>query len=454
MTPTLTERRAANEQMDRHHDSEAGDQRAGAARFVVVHRGSRDAYQLARAFSDAGMLEGLVTDLFWPVDRAWAQEIRKILPTGLHELLLQRSEPNLPFDRLHLCVAVGLASLVCDKMRRLPESVRRRMTRLADATLGRTAGKLAKAQGAHLVSYSYYGFDAFTVYGKPATLFQMHPHPSSMRRILTEELEAHPDCSESLKQEWELSLPDEDFEHLVKESSMASSYLVASSFTKKTLVENGAPPNSVIVVPYGVDTQRFAPVSDRRRTNQSKLQLLFVGRINQRKGIKYLLEAIRLLDTDHVHLQVCGRVVDGLELFRPFAGRVSVRASVSARELVTAYQSADLFVFPSVGEGFGQVLLEALACGLPILSTTRTAAPDLIEHGVEGFLVEPRSSTQIAEQIAWVLDHRSALAEMSFSARKCAERFSWQRFRNGIVAAATSFAGAPQGGADSRSVHV
>ena len=69
---------------------------------------------------------------------------------------------------------------------------------------------------------------------------------------------------------------------------------------------------------------------------------------------------------------------------------MTIRPSVSASELVEAYQDADLFVFPSIAEGFGQVLLEALACGLPILTTTHTAAPDIIRDGEHGFIIEPR----------------------------------------------------------------
>ena len=415
------------------------DGHARLTKFVVVHAGARDSYQLARALSDAGMLESLVTDLFWPVDAKWTRAVERLMPNALRSLLLQRSDPHLPSAEIRLCAFTGLLTLLLDKLPRIPRSVRRHATRYADATLGRTAGKYATQGSAGLLSYSYYGYDAFTHYPRPAILFQMHPHPASMRRILTEELEANPDCAQSLQQEWELSLPEEDFQHLVRETTMASHFLVASSFTRETLIENGAARSSVSVVPYGVDTTRFTPDARRRSHPGSKLQLLFVGRINQRKGIKYLLEALRLLNNSDVHLTVCGRVVDGLELFRSFGGQVEVRPSVSSAELVAAYQSADMFVFPSVAEGFGLVLLEALSCGLPILSTTRTAAPDLIENGVQGFIVEPRRPDLIADRIDWALNHRTEVVEMGHRARLCAEQFTWQRFRSGVVQAMEDF---------------
>jgi hypothetical protein len=408
-------------------------------RAVVVQSGARDAYQLALALSEREMLEAMVTDLFWPADRGWARTIIAALPGGLRSMVLQRSERRLPSDRIKLCWAVGLKTLLFEKLSWVSLDARRRAMRHADSVLGRAAGTLAKHKGVGLVSYSYYGYEAFKAYGQPGMLFQLHPHPASMRRILSEELAAHPDCASSLRQEWELSLPEEDFQHLVRETSMASSFLVASSFTKSTLIENGAPAAAVKVVPYGVDIARFRPAPQLRSNDKGKMRLLFVGRINQRKGIKYLLEALRILDKREVELTVCGRVVDALELFRPFADRVKVRPSVSAEELVAAYQTADLFVFPSVAEGFGQVLLEALACGLPILSTTHTAAPDLIDEGIQGFVVDPRRSDLIAEKILWALEHRAELTMMGQAARARAEEFTWERFRANVADSVEDF---------------
>ena len=240
-----------------------------------------------------------------------------------------------------------------------------------------------------------------------------------------------------MDQEWELALPAHDLRSLVRESQTARAYIVASSFTRNSLVEHGVASEKISVVPYGVDLERFHP-SPGKRLQDGTLRLLFVGRINQRKGLLYLLQALAQLADVKLHLTICGRVVDDLELFRPFAERVTVRPSVSEGELVAAYQQADLFVFPSVAEGFGQVLLEALASGLPILSTTHTAAPDLVEDGVQGWIVAPRDVQQLADHIRWASEHPSALRSMSVAARERAEQYTWRRFREGVVSFATS----------------
>lgn len=436
---------------------------------VLVHAGARDGYQFALGLHEAGLLDALVTDLFWSDESVGAQRLARLLPGSLHRMLYgklsgtlrKRSRSGLPASAVKTLPLAGLGSVLLDRLPRVPFALKRRCIRMADAALGRAAGRRARQCGEGLVSYSYTGYDAFREYGRGGMLFQVHPHPGTMRRILREELALHPECATTLEQEWELSLPEQDFQHLAEEPGMAASFLAASSFTRDSLVEHGIAPERVTVVPYGIDLERFRPDPARRALQEtatpspsqmpsqtpfqtlsqtpSPLKLLFVGRINQRKGLAYLLQALRLLGDADVELTICGRVLDDLRLFGDFERQVKIRPSVGAEELVQAYQSADLFVFPSVGEGFGQVLLESLASGLPILATTHTAAPDLIEDGVQGFIVEPRRPEELAERIRWALTHRQELAEMGVRARTRAEFFTWERFRRGTADAVRQF---------------
>ncbi len=401
-------------------------------KVVVVHSGARDRYQVALALSQAGLLQYLVTDFFWSEEAGLGKLLSRWLPLRVLRVLRQRSAPGLPPAQVKTCLRAALGGFLLDKARFLPFALRRWMTRKADGVLGRVAGTTAKRGGAQLLSYSYYGYAAFRAAGTPGMMFQMHPHPATMRRLLLAELEAHPDCAASLRQEWELNLPEEDFQRLVAEAALPVRSLAASSFTKRSLVEHGAAPESVTVVPYGIDLRKFHPANGSDRSVMSTLKLLFVGRINQRKGIKYLLQALELLPGADLELTVCGRVLDGLDLFKAAGARVRIRPSVSAPQLVEAYQQADLFVLPSIAEGFGQVLLEALACGVPVLATTHTAAPDLITEGEQGFVVEPRRPDLLADRIAWALSHRADLLSMRAAARTRAEQFPWSRFQQHV----------------------
>ena len=406
---------------------------------VVVHAGARDAYQLALGLEEAGLLRALVTDFFWSPEGKWGRFVRRFLPAAMQRKLMVRSIRGLRPDSIVSRVWSGAGGMLLDKAAIIPFGMRRWLTRRSDATLGRVAGQLARRDGAYLVSYSYYGFDGFKALGRGDVLFQMHPHPASMRRLFREEIKRHPESAASLNLEWELALPEDDFRHLVEETRMARAFLVASSFTRETLIEHGADPRSIRVIPYGVDLKRFYPKVKSAGDLKSPLRLLFVGRINQRKGLRYLLEALESLAPASVELTICGRVLESLDSLQGRSFPIILRPSVSNEELVSAYQEADLFVLPSIAEGFGQVLLEALASGLPVLATTRTAAPDLIEDGVQGFIVKPQRADLLAERILWSIQHRQVLMSMGVLARIQAERFTWQRFRTGVADAVAEF---------------
>ena len=401
--------------------------RAAARKVVVAHGGSRDGYQVALALEEAGQLETLVTDLYWDEQSS----VRKLMPKRVARSMGRRNVGGLRASRVITTPWSGWLALGMERVRLVPLAWRRMMRRFSDLRIGGVAGRIARQRNADLLSYSYYGSQAFAAYGKPAMLFQVHPHPLTVRRLLQEELQRNPQCAASLEQEWELSLPKRDFDLLVHEAKVATHYIVASTFTRASLIEHGVPAAAISVVPYGIDLQRFHPGTVRGK-HGARLELLFVGRINQRKGLSYLLEALKQVTDLDVHLTICGRVVDDLSLFDEWAERVTIRPSISAAELVQAYQNADLFVFPSIVEGFAQVLLESLACGVPILSTTHTAAPDLIEDGVQGFVVEPRRPDLLAESIRWAHGHRAELLAMGARARARAEQFTWERFRAGV----------------------
>jgi glycosyltransferase involved in cell wall biosynthesis len=128
-------------------------------------------------------------------------------------------------------------------------------------------------------------------------------------------------------------------------------------------------------------------------------------------------------------------------VFRSNRLPVDIRPNVSAEELRRQYRAADVFVLPSLAEGFGHVLLEALACGTPVITTTRSAGPDLIRNGREGFVVGPADSVALAGALQWCLDRPAELAAMRRAARDRAEAFTWQTFRTRVAAAVDAATG-------------
>lgn len=402
---------------------------------VVVHRGARDHYQVARALQESGLLETLVTDLYWPRATWWARMAGAVLPRSASRKLAARTAPSLDDGKVRTCGVSGVISQAASMLSALPTSLQHRLVRWTDHTLGRKAQQVATRRNAAILSYSYYAFSAFenAPAHVPRILFQVHPHPTSVRTILKQELDVHPECRTSLLKEWELGLPDVDYRRLVQETQSAQAWIAASSFTKATLVDHGIPPSKISVVPYGVDLEWFTP-GRATRDGSGPLRVLFVGTINQRKGIRYLVDALERLSTSQIHLTVCGRVVDDLSVLRSSRATIDIRPNVSADALREQYRAADVFVLPSLAEGFGHVLLEALACGTPVITTTRSAGPDLIRDGLEGIVIRPADSMALASTLQWCLDSRGELRAMRPLARERAEIFTWASFRSRIAA--------------------
>jgi glycosyltransferase involved in cell wall biosynthesis len=381
-------------------------------------------------------LESLVTDLYWATDKGWARSLERAFPARLREKLLNRNSELLPGGFVRSCFVSGSGALICDSVPGLPFRLKRASMRYCDRQLGRRAAGLANRNNAALLSYSYYAHSAFSHFhcNRPRILFQLHPHPASVRAILQRESELHPECASSLDKEWELALPESDFQTLVEECSMPDYWLVASSFTKSSLIEHGAPPERIRVIPYGTDLGRFIPEKTMDSV-KGPLRLLYVGTVCQRKGLSYLVDALESLPPGTAELTICGRLVDDAALLQNTRARIHVRAFVPAGELLRQFQASDVFVFPSLAEGFGHVLLEAMACALPIISTPRTAAVDLISDGHEGFITEPGDTAGLVKCLEYFLRNPEQIRQMGAAARARAEAFTWARFRQRIAEA-------------------
>ncbi len=300
--------------------------------------------------------------------------------------------------------------------------------------MSRKARKVAVASGAAMLCYSYYASDAFSHPQEVPYrfLFQMHPHPRSVRRLLREELELVPSARASLRNELELSLSEVDFERLAMEPQLANGWVVPSTFNARTLASHGVPLAAIHVVPYGVDGERF-PARAPDAIPRGPYTAVYVGSMIQRKGLSYLLDAARSIGSRHINIVLCGRgAIDRGLLARYSDLDLDVRIGMSNAELVRVLHASDVLVLPSLAEGFGHVILEAMSCGLPVIATPNTCAPDVLEDGVQGFIVPIRDSIALEERLTWGLDNREQLVAMGQRASAAARKHSWEEFRRGI----------------------
>jgi glycosyltransferase involved in cell wall biosynthesis len=266
--------------------------------------------------------------------------------------------------------------------------------------------------------------------GLPRVLFQVHPNGKHLRELFHKEIEKVPEAKASLMEETEMSPL---FAHNDETFAMADAVICASSFTKHSLTAAGskAPAH---VVGYGVDLDLF---SARTVAPTAKpLTVGFVGALSQRKGARYLLGAMGALPKGSAKLIIYTRTSVDRDLIRGFESvDIEIRGGLSDAELAADMKRCDLVALPSIAEGFGLVILEAMACGVPVLCTTSTGGADFIQHRQNGLLIEPGSVATIEQELVWALTYRDELFQIGQAARVEAEKHTWAEYRRKFFAA-------------------
>ncbi len=216
----------------------------------------------------------------------------------------------------------------------------------------------------------------------------------------------------------------------LREQAEADAILVPSGHLADRLEARGIDRSRISVVPYAADLERFRPIEGK--THRDTCTFLFAGGITQRKGIKYLLEAWRKARRPGWRLALVGALPRDPSPLEPYREEVEFLGRVGHSEMPGVMAGADVFVFPSLFEGSAVVTYEALACGLPTV-TTREAG-SVVRDGQDGRIVPSADVESLAtalEALGLDPDLRDA---MSRSARQRAELHDWGRYQEAVSA--------------------
>jgi glycosyltransferase involved in cell wall biosynthesis len=253
------------------------------------------------------------------------------------------------------------------------------------------------------------------------------PHYRTIRQTLEEEARRWPTAmSEPPAEEppWKLRRKDEEL-------SSATTISVASTFTRQSL-ERAQARQPIVTTPYGFPVDSL-PL--RERPPSGRFTALSVGMHDLRKGTPYLLEAWKRAAIPDAEL----RLVGPLRLSKPFldgyAGLFTHVPHVPKRLLGAEYSAADVLVFPTLGDGFGIVIQEAMSCGTPVITTPCGGGPECITDGVDGWLVPPRDIDALVHRLREAAAGRDRLVEVGHRARARAERWTWLEAGQALAAA-------------------
>jgi glycosyltransferase involved in cell wall biosynthesis len=386
--------------------------------------------QAALAFADARLLREFWTCIQWDESGL----LDPLLPEGLRRELRRRSFPRevIPFIRTspwrewgrQLAARLGWAALLRSETGMFSVDA---VYRALDRRIASRLSTLANLRAVY--AYDDGALESFRA-AKAAGLATIYEHPivhwKKVRQIQEEEAQLHPEWKATLG-----ALRDsaEKFARKDEELALADQIVVASTFSADSLALAPGLSAKIHIVPYGAPSPSVRP--NNRLTND-RLRVIFVGGLGQAKGLGYLLEAAQRHER-HIELTLVGKRLSPLIPEQRVLDRHRWIPSLAHDDLLAEMSRHDVLVFPSLHEGFGLVILEAMSQGLAVITTPHTGGPDVIREGQNGFIVPIRSADAIAEKLGLLAGDRRMLAGMKEAARETARRHTWENYRKRLV---------------------
>jgi starch synthase len=419
--------KGAAERAETHANGVSGKAATKKPAVLISHpTGNQNLRNALRSLAENEMLAEFWTTIAWDRESSWNQ----ILPAGLRSQLTRRSYTEAPKDRVR-CVPwremvrlsakhLMLENLLCagerpfsviGMYRQFDKRVARRLLEISiDAAYSYEGGALETFREARRLGIA-------AIYELPSS------HWYWEQKLLLEEAERNPQFSGLLPK---LKDSPRHMQWKDEELRLADCVIVPSEHVRCTL-SGVVPDQKIRVVNYGAPL--IQAVRSISNDPTKPLKVLFVGALIQRKGIGYLLDAIDMVAAQ-VELTLVGmrfapnpRVDSACNRWRWFE-------SLSHSGILEVMQKADVLVLPSLAEGCALVVLEALACGLPVIVTPNTGSLEFVRDGYEGFVVPICNAEAIADRLNQLNRDRDLLASMSQCARRTATEKSWEVYRN------------------------
>lgn len=395
------------------------------------------------AFDCAGMLSEFWTTISWNPNAP----INRVVPQTLRNLFCRRSFPESIRSRTRtfpvreafrlLAGAAGFSSRhetgvfsIDAVFRELDKKVAERLRKIDPPSLNASPVRTYGAPSNLRAVYAYEdgALESFRA-ARECNLQRFYDLPIGYwrvgQRIFAEEAEREPEWAPTLTGTLDSA---EKLARKDEELRLTTRVIVASTFTKQTLADSPCTAK-VDIVPYGAPPA----VSGEIPKSSGRLKILFAGSLGQRKGLSYLLKAVEMLKGD-VELTLLGRkAASGCAPLDSAVGRYRWLPTLTHAAVLREMQNHDVLVLPSLFEGFGLVILEAMAQGTPVITTTHTAGPDIIENGINGFIVPIRSAEAIAEKLDALARDRHQLMAMKSAAKSKAQSRGWKRYQQRLV---------------------
>ncbi len=394
---------------------------------MIAQKGSRQHFLVARVLEERGALTHLVVDAWTP---AW---LRHGLPAGMLQhspgrRLLGAWHPDIPDHKVRSLLLYGMARRLAERC--VAPHQRRAIYARTDAAFARRVARLHLAPHDVFFGFAYASLEILKAErnrGVTTILDQIDPGLAE-HEIVTREAQAWPryaDVPDAVAQA--------SFDRNREEWALADAIVVNSDWTKSLLVRQGVAAEKIHTIPLAYQLPDRPPPP---RTPPSTLRVLWLGSVCVRKGIQYLVEAARMLREEPVEFVIVGPQHIKPEAIAAAPANMQWLGGVPRAEAAAHYRAADLFVLPTLSDGFALTQLEAMAHGLPVIATPNCGSVTLDNR--TGSIVPAGDADALAESIRTYTRDLGRAAGMHGACLQRAAEFSLQAFGRRLMEIVTT----------------
>lgn len=437
-----------------------------SVQILVSQKGAREHYAVAQALHQRGILAGLVTD-WYAFGRSREQRSLGVEKKNFSYFL--SATASRCFGRRRQAALAAHCDALPDELvhafplRSLLAKWRfRRMTRqgqlyksyeYSDAAFGRAVARLKLPPHDVFFGYSYASLEMLeseNARGVLTVLDQIDPGPVEFR-LVAKEMDRFPELAGPPPE-----FPDAYYSRNRLEWEQADVIVVNSEWSRDALIAEGIATDKIEILPLAYEaeekadrgwqlavnrdceclTRKSAHTSQttdngQQTTLQAPLRVLWLGQVNIRKGIHYLMEAARLLERENIHFEIVGPLGILPAAVASAPNNMTFHGPVSRDRAADWYRRSDVFVLPTLSDGFALTQLEALAHGLPVIATPNCGR--VVEEGKTGFIVPARDSRSLVEAILKFVTDRHLASSMAPACRTAVKTFSLADFGARLV---------------------
>lgn len=389
---------------------------------IVVHPGKQHSFELAQALQEKGMLLCYVTTVY-NQRGSLTRILGRFLRGDNRKRFLTRSNTALDGRVIQYCELRGLLLLLLTRVSGL-DSLYRRLESEVHEIVYRKSIRLAKRKGADALilfgSISETNYRKIEKYNHPFKVILDVPRisPGYLKEILEADENQYSGKISSNE-----SYKGEDatmFRHL-------DGFLAGSEIVRRSILKMGGFCQNIRIVPYGTDFPFVEQVNVRQK---DVVRFLYVGRVCRQKGIHHLLTAFHKLNWDTAHLTLVGAVSNDVAAeICSAADHVCVTGALTGDMVMQHYRKSDVFVFPSLGDGFGIAGIEAMRAGLPVICTGNAGVSDVVTDGENGLIIPASDPEKLFEAMKFFVDHKELISDFGEKAKKASQLYTWKEYR-------------------------